>query len=407
MCIGCGICEAVAGKDSVEMTSFANGNERPIANDQLSKKTMAKITQVCPGTNLAGLPASIVGHEANHDLVWGVYEEIFLCHAQDPTVRHQASTGGLLTALALFLLETKRVDFILHASPNPSNPAGGRAHVSRNRDQLLEGSGSRYGTTATLKGINKIVEGAISNNERFAFVGTPCDVSALRNLAEIDQGVQQCCELMMTMVCGGFMAPPAMRGKLAEFGIAINEVKSIRYRGFGCPGDTVVELANGHTHSMTYLEFWGDDESSWHLPPRCKICPDGIGDAADIAASDTWPGGAPSAEVAADDLGTNAAIVRTPKAAEIMRAAIAAGYVMRGDDLQADDMNRLQPHQEHKKRAAHARLMALRDIGQLVPKTSGLRLQNLADVNTDKFNQEEDQGTLTRVEAGKFFETNE
>ena len=45
------------------------------------------------------------------------------------------------------------------------------------------------------------------------------------------------------------------------------------------------------------------------MPFRCKICPDAIGDTADIAALDTWVGGSPKKE----DEGFNAAIVRTEK----------------------------------------------------------------------------------------------
>ena len=42
------------------------------------------------------------------------------------------------------------------------------------------------------------------------------------------------------------------------------------------------------------------------MPFRCKICPDAIGESADVAALDTWPGGSPKGE----DEGFNAVIAR-------------------------------------------------------------------------------------------------
>ena len=148
--------------------------------------------------------------------------------------------------------------------------------ISRTRGDVLHAAGSRYGPTATLKTIHRTLETAKVNEQNFAFIGTPCDVSALRNLAAIDDRVDQYCDCMLTMVCGGFMSPSATYSKLQSYGIDLKDVSAIRYRGHSCPGDTRIELHNGTVHKLSYLEFWGNDESSWELPPRCKICPDGI-----------------------------------------------------------------------------------------------------------------------------------
>jgi coenzyme F420 hydrogenase subunit beta len=81
------------------------------------------------------------------------------------------------------------VDFILHATESETDPSFGARHVSRTRDDLLRGAGSRYGPTATLIDIDHWLARAEEADERFAFVGTPCDVSALRNLATRDPRV--------------------------------------------------------------------------------------------------------------------------------------------------------------------------------------------------------------------------
>jgi len=52
-------------------------------------------------------------------------------------------------------------------------------------------------------------------------------------------------------------------------------------------------------------------EDSWKIPFRCKICPDGPGEGADIMAGDQWVDCAPDPEFSKIDKGTNAMIVRT------------------------------------------------------------------------------------------------
>ena len=141
--------------------------------------------------------------------------------------------------------------------------------------------------------------------------------------------------------------------------------------------------------------------------PGVKFVQTAFGEAADIAVSDTWPGGSPTEESAETDLGTNAAIVRSQRGEELILSAIEAGYLTRSANLSLDDLNRFQPHQEAKKRAAYARLKGLRAAGQLVPSTHQLRLKKLAKTNSEKFNQREYEGALQRARSGKFEVTHE
>ena len=101
-----------------------------------------------------------------------------------------------------------------------------------------------------------------------------------------------------------------------------DELSLFRYRGNGCPGPTRLETKDGRSFELTYQEMW-EDEATWRIQPRCKICPDAIGESADLAASDVWPGGGPTGE----DAGFNGIIVRTRRGLELYRAALAAGAI--------------------------------------------------------------------------------
>ena len=54
LCIGCGICQAVAGKNVVQVTRTQSGFEQPVVIGELNDETVDRIYQVCPGTQIEG-----------------------------------------------------------------------------------------------------------------------------------------------------------------------------------------------------------------------------------------------------------------------------------------------------------------------------------------------------------------
>mgnify|MGYP001816406881 FL=1 len=202
------------------------------------------------------------------------------------------------------------------------------------------------------------------------------------------------------MVCGGFGPPAFTDDFLERVGIARDELTAFRYRGRGCPGPTRAETAD-RVEERHYLDFWGDDESMWSLPWRCKICPDGTGELADVAAADTWPGGSPNRDASARDPGTNAVVARTTRGLELLEAAARDGALTIERDIGPDDMSTYQPHQVRKKEAVAARLDGIADMGRIVPRFSGLRLGELAARRSPEEYARQRAGTRDRIGAGK------
>ncbi len=404
LCIGCGLCQSVAGSDAIRVVPNGQGGLRPKVVKPLDDMTVDAIYQTCPGTRLESLPLHLRDEDGAEDVVWGPYATIQRAHAADPEVRFRGATGGVLSALAIYLLECGQVDYVIHAKGSASHPSFGERHVSRTRADVLRGAGSRYGPTATLIDIHHW----LARGKPFAFIGTPCDVSALRNLALQDDRVDELCRFMLAPVCGGFMETPALKSRMDDLGVDFHELKRVDYRGNGCPGPTRMEEQNGSVTEKSYLDFWGDDDSAWSLPWRCKICADGIGEAADIAASDVWPGGAPTPAQANDhslDPGSNGVIARSTRGRQLLNDAVAEGALIIDEHATTDDLSRWQPHQVAKKRLVGARHNALSTADRLVPITQRLRVTQLHDLNDATVNDAETAGTLRRIKAGVATET--
>ena len=389
LCIGCGICQSIAGNENISISMTEKGRLEPKENKPLNNEIFDKIKKTCPGVIVEGLPKEAIANKSKYDLVWGYYLSLFYAWSTDKDIRFKSSTGGLLNGLSLYLLETNKVKFILHTGTDPKKPMRSVSRYSYNKQELLNsGSCSRYGPSSPLDKFNE----ALNKNEPFAFVGKPCDISAIRQLSKIDRRVNELCKYLLTLVCGGFGEFTKSQDFIDSFNVKEEELSIFRYRGYGNPGKMYIKTNSGEEHDKEYNSFWGE-ESTWRVPFRCKICPDAIGDSSDLAALDTWPGGSPVGE----DEGFNAAIIRTKKGYDLVHDARDAGYIKIGNDLKIEDINDFQPHQVSKKKAVYARHQGMKNVNRPTLNTKNLRIKELYDLNTKEFNENEAKGISSRL----------
>lgn len=367
LCIGCGLCASIAGPDKVEMRWTPGGVLRPLEKEPLDRETMNLINAACPGVSTSGMTAETAGPGAEHDDYWGYSHGMWNGWAGDPDIRHKAATGGALTALAIHLLEADEVEFIAHMRSPGEAPIRNVPHVSVSREDVLAGMGSRYGPTAPLSNFMAHLE----KERPFALVAKPCDISAVRNLAKRDERVGKYCKYLLSISCGGQSELTMTFNQLAKFDLEEDQLTTFRYRGYGCPGLTTMETKGGETHTVSYLSIWSD-KRNWHLPWRCKMCMDPIGEQADVIALDIWPGGSPTGE----DEGFNGIVARTAKGKGLVERAIAAGALEVEEEQMpfVATMADTQPHQAWKKNGMLGRQWGLFLKGRLFPRYPGLRV---------------------------------
>lgn len=391
LCIGCGLCQSIAGPDAVAFGMTPEGRERPLARQPLDDEILTRINATCPGVQILGPETETLPAGFEMDPVWGPAGRLAIGYAGDPEIRFKGATGGVLTALGLYLIESGKVDFVLHVAASAEKPMRSKNHVSFDRAQVLQGAGSRYGPAAPLTDVCRLLD----EGRRFAFIGKPCDVGAMRNLARVDPRVDTLVPYMLTLVCGGASEFTKTTDLIEQNGIVEDDVTLLRYRGHGNPGLTRIETSDGQALEVTYNELW-EDEGTWRLQFRCKICPDAIGELSDIAASDVWPGGGPTGE----DDGFNGILARTAKGLELLNEAVEAGAIVLSEEIGFRDMDNFQPHQVRKKLAVHDRLAGMRDAEVPVPRFDGLRLEALAETADPESRRRNRAGTRERIAKG-------
>lgn len=345
-CSGCGACVGLYSRSSAAMKMSPEGFLRPYfsESEECSRPSLPAMA-ACTGLQMKrNFP------EGHDHALWGSLIRVRTANAIDPEVQYQGSSGGAISALAIYLLQEKKVDFVAQIAVDPAAPLRNRIQMSRTRDDVLRAAGSRYAPAAPLELIDKY----LSTGEVFAFIGKPCDVAALRGLARVDERVNRQVPYMISFMCAGVPSIEGTHQLLRDMGVEPEEVSQFRYRGDGWPGMARAVTRDGRVAETDYNSSWGKVLNR-HLQFRCKICPDGTGEFADVVCADAWYGKDGYPDFAERD-GRSLLLARTRAGEALVRAAVEAGSI-EVSDLPVSEIARMQPYQVHRKSVALGRIL--------------------------------------------------
>ncbi|WP_068092264.1 Coenzyme F420 hydrogenase/dehydrogenase, beta subunit C-terminal domain [Novosphingobium rosa] len=365
LCTGCGGCVSALGRPDFGMAMTGSGYLRPQPL-ALSKGEEAVLDKVCPGLGLDGL-----AQDEDYHPLWGPIRSLATGHAIDPEVRFRGSSGGVLTALAIGLVESGEVDFVLTNGAALDDPINNATDAKASRAELLGAAGSRYAPSSPLARVAEHLD----SGKRFAFIGKPCDVAGLARLARHDPRVDKQIPYRFAFFCAGVPSRHGTLKVLEKLEVAHEDCVSFQYRGDGWPGLARATRADGTQSSMDYNSSWGSILNG-HLQFRCKICPDGTGEFADIACADAWYGKDGYPDFTERD-GRSLIVARTDKGRQLYERAMAEGWIA-AEPLAIEEIAKMQPYQVSRKSNVLARTAALLLLGRRRPRYRRLALWQLA-----------------------------
>lgn len=372
------------------MERSAAGFARPRQTEAISAEVDQAIARICPG-----LGQQVAAEGRTDDVIFGPYLSMQTGWATDAALRHRASSGGGLSAVMVHLLRSGQVDGVVQIAADPSDPMGNVTVISRSEDEILNASGSRYAPSAPLAEIAPLLRGT----ERFAFVGKPCDVAALRRLETYDPRVSERFPVMLSFFCAGVPSRRGAEGILKALAVKEQDLAAFRYRGQGWPGRATATRRDGTESSMSYHDSWGKILSH-HVQHRCKVCADGTGTAADVVCADAWKSDENGYPLFEEEDGVSLVVARTALGQRLIAQAEAAGTLV----LTPFDMSTLrgiQKGQFWRRRLLSARLAALRLMGKPVPQYQGLNLRAAARLAGRRERFRNFTGMIRRVLQGR------
>lgn len=395
LCAGCGLCAGIAERDAspIVMEVSPAGYMRPKAVGPIPSALAETIDAVCPGANIR--------HEevcpgTDYHPVWGPLVEARLGWSTDAELRRNASSGGGLSGILVHLLASGAVDYVVQTAVAPDSPVRNALAISTGRDDVFHAAGSRYAPSSPLADIGARLDAP----GRFAFVGKPCDVAGLRQLSRRDPRVNEKVPVMIAFMCAGVPSYGGTSALLKAMGVEDeSRVTAFRYRGDGWPGFATARLDDGTAFTMDYDTSWGRILNR-HLQFRCKICPDGIGEFADIVCADGWYCDADGNPLFDEREGRSIMLTRTLRGETIVGEAIASGAIAT-EPLSLTSLAHMQPFQARRKGMVLPRLAAMMLTGRKRPRFARLSLGRNVRLLGLKEGLRSFGGTFRRLLAGQ------
>ena len=137
LCTGCGACYYACDRGAVRLEHIPSVGIRPRFESQ-GCASCTRCLSFCPGYAVDGqlqTEQTTVARTTENE--FGFALEIWEGHAADAEIRHRASSGGVLSALALYCLEREAMRFVLHTAAHPDEPWSNQTVTSTTREDLL------------------------------------------------------------------------------------------------------------------------------------------------------------------------------------------------------------------------------------------------------------------------------
>lgn len=318
LCIGCGACVCACPEDRLRLYDVLEEGIRPFLEER-GCDHCGKCVEVCPGYTIVH-PNALMKGELGEEIHegFGAILEIWEGYAVDEEIRFHGSSGGLVSALAMYCMEKEGMYATIHTGIEPDKPWKNKTVMSKSRSDLLGRTGSRYSPASPCDGLKKIE----SSPSPCVFIGKPCDVVGTRMSQAARSELDRKIGVSIAFFCAGTPSTMGLLDLLKGLDVKLDCINEIRFRGRGWPGKFTVKM-NGNANTIqeiSYMESWGFLQR--YRPYRCHLCPDGTGEFADLSCGDPWYRGVPENET-----GYSLVLVRTEKGKKILHSAIEAGYV--------------------------------------------------------------------------------
>ncbi len=300
----------------------------------------------------------------NNNQIWGVVDKAYIGYSADEDIRFKAASGGALTEICTFLLQKKKVDAVIQVKEDENNTTATKVCFSRTAQEVKNNCGSRYSISVPLYSILQDVK----EDERYAFVGKPCDVMALRNYIKTHDESMKQFPYLLSFFCAGEPSVDAQKTLLSALGTDIDQCKSIRYRGYGWPGRTTSITNNGIESSIEYKDAWGKYLGR-DIRKLCRFCLDGTGELADIVCADFWQLNKDNYPDFSEHEGRNIIISRNRKSTEILEEMFHTNKLILESDFtgEMEDLKYYQPNHFKRKTMMKTQIHALKLLNKDVP----------------------------------------
>lgn len=330
LCIGCGACVALPNS-ALRITMDSRGRLQAAARPGADLDVDGAYLRVCPFSSrfdeddLAG--ALFDGEYDRQTSALGTFRRTLGGHVAAGGYRENGSSGGMTTWFSDRLLQAGEVDAVLHVGARGGHGDLFGYRVSSTSDEVRANAKTRYYPVE----MSDVLRHVRENPGRYAVVGLPCFIKAVRLLQVEDELFAKRIAYCVGIVCGHLKSTRFADAMAWQQGVEPGQLATIDFRKKTdtradayaietVDRDGTVRSAVNHEHLVA---DWGAGLFKY---PACEMCDDVMNETADIAFGDAW-----LPAYASDPAGANVVVIRSRAAEELV--------ARHREDLEAEDLS--------------------------------------------------------------------
>jgi coenzyme F420 hydrogenase subunit beta len=266
-CVGCAACTIVCPLGCLEY----KGGQPKLVKECSACGICAAI---CPRYDLAesSLEEFVFGRKRQPEEDFGIYRRIVAAQANDQKMRQVCQDGGVVTALTSFALENQIIDGAAMSGVSEDKPLLPVPRLVVSPEEVLECGGTRYSYSPNLLAFK---EGVDTKKKSLTFVGTPCQVQAIRKIEMIPlKKYANPLKLTIGLMCTECFTYEGLMEKQiqGEMGIDLGDVQKINIKG-----KILVTAKSGEVKAISLRD------AKQYTSRSCLHCPDFSSELADIS----------------------------------------------------------------------------------------------------------------------------
>lgn len=255
-------------------------------------------------------------------------------YAADESIRENAASGGMVTALLCHLLKTGQIDGAwVTKTEIRDGKLGYHTFIAVTEEEIRSASSSIYMNIPLLKHVDLVR----NFDGRVAVVMTPCMLQGLTKLMEKEEELKKKIVLKLGLYCSGNHSEKATLLSLEQSKVSLTGAKRLYYRRGHWRGLSSVVYEDGSEKTFSYTKTICAYKNAYFFEKgSCMTCQDHFASAADISFGDIW-----LKEMKGNPIKHTSCVIRNEMALAMYRQAVEAGAIV-DSHISGRDMVRSQ-----------------------------------------------------------------
>ena len=297
-CTGCAACVSVC---PVGCLDYVGGKPKLVKKCE----NCGICVVICPQYEHTqpSLEATIFGRQRKPEEEFGIYRRVVIAQACDEKILGACQDGGVVTALLTYALGNEIIDGAAVSGISQDKPFYPVPRLVTTAEEVLECSGTRYTYSPNLLAFQ---EGINQNKKRLAFVGTPCQIHALRKIEGLLLEYVNPLRTAIGLLCTESFTYEGLMEKhiQGELGVNLGDIEKMNIKA------KILVTTKSAEEKVVPLK-----EAKQYTRKSCAICADFSAELADISVGGLGLSG------------WTFTILRTKKGEELFDSAVRKGFL--------------------------------------------------------------------------------